>query len=161
MCFAASMMLAACGGGSSSSDLPVSSDPTAEKALDKTVDKPGFSFSYPSAILADDVDYGDLGVLLSKDEVDLDVKLMYSSGNVQEEVDNRKDMMSRAEQNPEAPVVKGNAYVIKATSHGKTLWAFGIVKTGSQIFATYSYPADEASEYEKYLGAIMKSVTIK
>lgn len=185
-CLAASVTLSSCGGSSSNGSassadasaekgstsskgsasgliLPLSADASAVKELDKTVDKDGFSFSYPSS-LPDAGDFGgDKGARLNDGKADFSFMITDDIIDIkaQDEADNMYGMLDRGGQKPEPATVKPNGYTIKASKGDETIWKFAVIKGRNQVFGTYSYPTADAAKYEKYLAAIMQSVTFK
>ncbi|MBR4629771.1 MAG: hypothetical protein IKO57_04940 [Treponema sp.] len=64
--------------------------------------------------------------------------------------------------NPEAPVVKGKRYVIKATDEDNIAYNYCVMKADQiGIMGEFRFPKDEASDYEKYVGAFINSIEFK
>ena len=177
---ASSMMLAACGGSSNNAttnnsdtktttetscgnEAIVPVDPSAK--LDQTFDHEKFSVGYPSSLkpqeqLGSDVYIVDnSGLVVISGTYNTDGATL---AQLKELADNMVAAVKAAGENPEAPIVKGNSYVIKCDADNLTKWNYCVMKEDKiGLMGSIEYPKDEAAEYEKYVGAILQSIKFK
>lgn len=170
---AAASLTAACGGannnatsnngGASANEAIVAVDQSAK--LDKTFEHEKFTVGYPSILKAQDMGGSDFYV--SDDSGLVTMSGTYNTeGATLDQLKELAENMAAAAKamgdTPEAPIVKGKAYVIKCASGESTKWNYCVMKEDKiGLMGSIEYPKDEAAEYEKYVGAVLQSIKFK
>jgi len=180
---ASSLMFAACGGGNNNATpadnqtatdnktatesnaandaiIPVDASAT----LDKTFENDKFSVQYPSALTPKTVEGSDFFIANESGEVTFNFTWNTEGpaiSDLQSLLENYVYML-KSQGTVETQAVKGNKFVIKVSDENTTKYAFGVMKEDKVgVMGEYSYPKENAADFEKYAGALINSIKFK
>ena len=181
---ATSLLLMSCGGGnnnaSSNGAATESSNTSASKSttnepvlpvdasakLDKTFENSTYSLQYPSALSPKEA-YGEYDCEIQDASGYVTISGTWNTDGVNldglaELAANMVASVRATDMTPEAPIVKGNKYVIKASDENMVEYNYCVMKEDKVgLMGSIGFPKDKAAEYEKYVGAIINSIKFK